>query len=65
MLVGPDNKVARRNITTGQRLDDVVIVSEGVSEGQWVIVRGLQKVRSGQVVKVRHLSAVPPGQLEE
>lgn len=50
LVVGKDKKVEFRNIQTTQEYDKYYIVSEGVSEGESIIVEGLQKVRPGMVV---------------
>jgi membrane fusion protein (multidrug efflux system) len=49
-VVGADNKVALRSITLGQRVGSDYIVTEGVKEGERIIVEGLQKVRPGDTV---------------
>lgn len=56
--VGADNKVQRRNVELGARVGDLVVVKQGVEKGDKVIVRGLQKVRPGQMVKVEELSVM-------
>ena len=57
LVVNTNNAVLRRNVSLGARVDDKVIVNQGVDEGEQVIVRGLQQVRPGQVVKYRSLAA--------
>jgi membrane fusion protein (multidrug efflux system) len=49
-VVGPDNAVDVRNVKMGDRIDDLWVVSEGVSPGERVVVEGVQKVRSGMTV---------------
>jgi membrane fusion protein (multidrug efflux system) len=51
MTVGADGKVAPRPIRTGSAQDDKWIVTEGLKEGDVVIVEGLQKVQPGAPVK--------------
>lgn len=62
MVVNPDNTVARRDVTLGDRVGENVVVEAGVEAGDRVIVMGLQKVRPGQPVKVRDINAAvtPP-----
>jgi membrane fusion protein (multidrug efflux system) len=55
--VDADNKVKRRNVTVGDRVEDRVIVIGGLAEGARLIVRGVQKVKTGQTVNVK---ALPP-----
>jgi membrane fusion protein (multidrug efflux system) len=50
LLVNPDKKVELRRITTGAERGREVVVTEGLKEGELVIVEGIQKVRPGQVV---------------
>ena len=49
-VVTEDNTVARRNVTLGSREGVDWVVQEGLSEGDRVIVNGIQKVRSGMTV---------------
>lgn len=58
--VGVDNKVLRKNIEVGQRVGSRAVVKKGLSNGEIVIVQGLQKVRPGQVVKTRHVAVTAP-----
>jgi membrane fusion protein, multidrug efflux system len=50
LVVNPDKKVEQRRITTGAERGREVVVTEGLKEGELVIVEGIQKVRLGQVV---------------
>ncbi len=49
-VVGADNKVALRSVTLGARVGSDYIVTEGVKDGERIIVEGLQKVRPGDTV---------------
>jgi len=51
----------KRNITIGQRSFGVVEVLDGVSEGEDVIIRGVQKARDGQPVRRAGPAAGPRG----
>lgn len=51
MVVGADNKVAPRAIVTNGADGQNWIVSEGLKEGDQVIVEGLQKIQPGAPVK--------------
>ena len=57
--VNPDNTVARHDVKLGDRVNESVVVQAGVEVGDRVIVKGLQKVRPGQTVKVRDVNAPP------
>ncbi len=50
LVVGADKKVEQRRITTGADQGRDVVVTDGLKEGELVIVEGVQKVRPGQVV---------------
>src|SRR5262249_48661177 len=50
LIVDPSNKVELRRITTGVERGRDVVVTNGLKEGELVIVEGIQKVRPGQVV---------------
>ena len=49
-VVGADNKVALRSVTLGARVGSDYMVTEGVKDGERIIVEGLQKVRPGDTV---------------
>jgi membrane fusion protein, multidrug efflux system len=51
LVVGKDHKVEQRRVETGPNRDTSVVVTSGLSEGDNVIVDGVQKVRPGQVVQ--------------
>ena len=50
MVVGADKKVEQRRITTGVEQGRDIVVTQGLKEGEFVIVEGVQKVHPGQVV---------------
>ncbi|UWQ89690.1 efflux RND transporter periplasmic adaptor subunit [Rhodobacteraceae bacterium M382] len=60
LVVGAQNTVEQRYITSGDQVETAVIVEDGLREGESVIVEGLQRVRPG--VKV---DAVLSGQAGE
>jgi membrane fusion protein, multidrug efflux system len=51
MVVDAQNKVQLRTIKVGDKSDDFIIVLEGLSAGERVIVEGMQKVRPGSEVR--------------
>jgi len=61
LVVDAQHKVEQRRIATGPNLDTDVVVTSGLSEGDKVIVDGIQKVRPGQVVKETVLPAPAGG----
>jgi membrane fusion protein (multidrug efflux system) len=58
-VVGGDDKVSIRNVTVGDRVGNLWIVTEGVKPGERVIVEGLLKVRNGAVVNVATATKSP------
>lgn len=50
-VVGSDNKVSIRPVTVGERVGKLWIVTQGLKEGERVVVEGLMKVRDGADVK--------------
>lgn len=51
MVVGADGKVASRPVKTGSSSGTAWIITDGLKEGDQVIVEGLQKVQPGATVK--------------
>jgi membrane fusion protein (multidrug efflux system) len=52
-VVGSDNKVQIRPVKVGNRIDSLWVINEGLKSGERVITEGVQKVKEGQVVKVK------------
>ena len=52
-VLGEGNKVEVRPIKIGPRFKGQVVVTEGLKEGEKVIVEGVQKVRPGMVVTAK------------
>jgi membrane fusion protein, multidrug efflux system len=50
LLVDQAKKVELRRVTTGVERGRDVVITDGLKEGEMVIVEGIQKVRPGQVV---------------
>jgi membrane fusion protein (multidrug efflux system) len=57
LVVGPDNKVAVRQLQLKGTRGDQWIVKDGLAEGDRVIVAGVQKVQPGALVQAAELSA--------
>lgn len=51
MVVGDDDKVARKAVETGRQWQDKRVITKGLSAGDKVITAGLQHVRAGMTVK--------------
>ena len=57
-VLGADNKAEQRQIKLGQSTSTIAAVTSGLSEGEKVIVEGLQRVRPGQPVAPGPASAL-------
>ncbi|MFD2572043.1 efflux RND transporter periplasmic adaptor subunit [Spirosoma soli] len=51
-VVGDSSKVLQKKVTLGARINDKVVVRNGLNEGEMVVTEGTQKIREGAVVKV-------------
>lgn len=60
MLVNAEHKVDVRNVVAAKAIGDKWLITEGLKEGDKVIVSGLQTAKPGTVVETQE---VPPGQL--
>lgn len=58
LVVDGEHKVQQRHVQTGPNRDVDVVITTGLSEGEKVIVDGVQKVRPGQLVQESVLPAV-------
>lgn len=43
-VLGDDNKVERRIVETGHRVDGLLVITDGLAPGERVVVNGLQKI---------------------
>lgn len=49
-VIKEDNTVESRQVSVGEKIDDLQIISEGLKVGESVVLEGLQKVGSGLLV---------------
>ena len=59
-VVGSDNKIQRRSIRLGQSTPALAVITEGVKEGEQVVLEGLQRIRPNIEVKPGPASTPPP-----
>jgi membrane fusion protein (multidrug efflux system) len=59
-VVGSDNKVTFRNVKTGQRVDSLWVIEEGLKPGDRVVAEGLQALTDGMTVQPKPMP--PPAQ---
>ena len=69
-VVGPEEKIEIRGVTTGPSWGTLRVVTKGVAAGERVVVEGFQKVRPGMVVAVAaaatpDVATPPPGSSEK
>jgi len=57
-IVGDSSKVSQHKVTLGQRLQENVIVKEGLQPNETIVTTGIQKLREGAVVKTSADSTV-------
>ena len=50
LIITADNKVEKVNIRAGQKIDGLIVIEDGLREGDRVVVKGLQRARPGRVV---------------
>jgi RND family efflux transporter MFP subunit len=63
LLVDEQNKVHRRQVEVGALVDGMRVVSQGVTESDWVVVNGLQRARAG--IEVNPQKTEPPSETAE
>ena len=51
-VVGDSSKVVQKKVTLGARINDKIIVKNGLNEGELVVTEGTQKIRDGAKVRV-------------
>jgi membrane fusion protein (multidrug efflux system) len=56
-VVNPDNKVNIRPVKTGERVDNLWVITSGLQPGERVIVEGIQKVKDGILVSPKPVEA--------
>ena len=50
LIINAENKVEKVNVRTAQRIDGLIVIEEGLREGDRVVVNGLQRARPGRAV---------------
>ena len=64
LVANAQNVVERRDIKMGPLVEHTRVVHEGLTQGDWVVVRGLQKAFPGRPVTPEKLSVLPPLKLD-
>jgi RND family efflux transporter MFP subunit len=60
MVVGAGDKIEVRNLKTGRAIGNEWLVTEGLKDGDRVVVTGLQKIKANSVVRPEEFKAVAP-----
>jgi RND family efflux transporter MFP subunit len=55
LVVNKENIVEKRNIRFGQLIDGMRVIEEGIKNDDWIIVKGVQRVRTGSKVDPQKL----------
>jgi RND family efflux transporter MFP subunit len=50
MVVNAENVVERRSVETGQRIDGLIVIEDGLQKDDRVVVKGVQRARPGRKV---------------
>jgi membrane fusion protein (multidrug efflux system) len=61
MVVGDGDKIEVRNLKTGRAIGTQWLVTEGLKDGDRVVVEGLQKIKANSVVRPEEFKAPTPG----
>jgi membrane fusion protein (multidrug efflux system) len=64
LVVGEDGKVQLRVLTTSRTIGDKWLVTNGLNDGDRLIVKGLQMVRPGTAVAAKEVRLLPDGQTQ-
>jgi multidrug efflux pump subunit AcrA (membrane-fusion protein) len=56
LLVNKENKVEKRLVSPGQRINGMVVIKKGLTAEDKVIINGLQKARPGSLVNPKTTS---------
>jgi multidrug efflux system membrane fusion protein len=60
-LVKPDRTVIARNVTTGPRVDQDLVIEKGLEDGDTVVTEGQLRLAPGSRVQVRGEGGAPDG----
>ena len=61
VVVGPDDKASIRPVKTGERVDQMWVITEGIKAGEQVIVEGGQKAKEGAPVRPKQFKSTNQG----
>lgn len=63
-VVGEGDKIQARNVKVGPKINQFWLIGEGLKPGERVVYEGLQRVKSGAVVKptIKNIESINPNQ---
>ncbi len=50
-VVGDSNKVDQRSVKTGMKVQDRIVITEGLKPGETIVIEGVQNLRNGSVIQ--------------
>lgn len=53
LAIDGESKVTRKNLVTGERFGEDVLINSGLDAGDRIVIRGVQKARPGDAVIVK------------
>jgi membrane fusion protein (multidrug efflux system) len=62
VVVGPDDKASIRPVKTGERVNQMWVITEGLKAGEQVIVEGAQKAKEGAPVRPKQFGSGAQGE---
>jgi membrane fusion protein (multidrug efflux system) len=62
VVVGPDDKASIRPVKTGERVDQMWVITEGIKAGEQIIVEGGQKAKEGAPVRPKQFKSTAQGE---
>jgi len=57
LAVNKDNKVEKRPVVLGQNLNGMIVIKEGITADDKIIINGLQRARPGSLVNPKTATA--------
>lgn len=60
LSVADDGTVGLKTVTTGGLIDGLRIVRDGITESDWIVIKGVQRARPGSKVTPERAPIVPP-----
>jgi membrane fusion protein (multidrug efflux system) len=62
VVVGPDDKASIRPVKTGERVNQMWVITEGIKAGEQIIVEGGQKAKEGAPVRPKQFKSTVRGE---